>query len=250
MDTSLRLIMLAHPRSGSSSLLKVLQQHPALHLLEEPFNENFTAWSTDNPNYLAQIHDTPSLDAQLDAIFATYNGLKLLDYQLPDELLLQLLHEPARHVLFLRRRNLLQTVVSLLIAVQTRLWKAWDMTQPPEAYYRDLQALDIEEIRWRIEGLRQHLEWCEAAVDARLGRPALKLVYEDLYFGSPALRAQQLSALWEWLGLAPPASERIAYYLDPAEVKLSSPEIYARIPNANEIEERCGSDATGWLFRT
>jgi hypothetical protein len=249
MDPNLRLIFFAHPRSGSSSLFQILQLHPALHLLEEPFNENFTRWSCDNPNYRDQIHDRASLDAQLAAIFARYNGLKVLDYQLPDDLIVHLLHQPDTHVLFLRRRNLLQTMVSNLIAEQTQLWKKWDMTQPFEDYYRNLQPLDIDDVQRRVVELHQHLEFCEAVIDARLGVAGLKLVYEELYFASAKQRNQQIAELWRWLGLAPLEAEQIQYYLDPAEVKLNSATTYAWLPNAREIEQRCGNAVTGWLYR-
>ena len=249
MDPNLRLIFFAHPRSGSSSLFQILQLHPALHLLEEPFNEHFTHWCPDNPNYRDQIHDAASLDAQLAAIFTDYNGLKVLDYQLPDDLIVHLLHRSDTHVLFLRRRNLLQTVVSNLIAEQTQVWQKWDMTQPLEDYYRKLQPLDIADVQRRVIELQQHLEFCEAVIDARSGIASLKLVYEDLYFASAEQRKEQIAALWPWLGVAALGAEQIQYYLDPAEVKINSAATYAWLPNAREIEESCGNAATGWLYQ-
>jgi hypothetical protein len=248
MAPNLRLIFLAHPRSGSSSLFQILQLHPALHLLEEPFNENFTRWSPDNPNYRDRIHDRASLDVQLAAIFARYNGLKVLDYQLPDDLLTHLLHRSGSHLLFLRRRNLLQTVVSLLIAEQTQLWKKWDMTQPLEDYYRNLQPLDTNDVQRRIEDLHQHLAFCESLIQARPSGDALKLVYEELYFAPAEQRKEHIAALWRWLGLAPLESEQISYYLNPTEVKINSATTYAWVPNAREIEQCCGNAATGWLY--
>jgi hypothetical protein len=248
MDPNLQLIFFAHPRSGSSSLFQILQLHPDLHLLEEPFNENFTRWSPHNPNYRDQIHDNASLDAQLTVIFTNYNGLKLLDYQLPDELIVHLLHQPDTHVLFLRRRNLLQTVVSNLIAEQTHLWKKWDMKQPLEEYYRNLQPLDVADVQRRVEGLQRHLEFCEAVIDTRPGVKALKLVYEDLYFTSAEQRNQQVAAIWRWLGITPLEAKQIQYYLDPAAVKINSAATYAWVPNAPEIEQYCGSAVTGWLY--
>lgn len=248
MDRSLHLIFFAHPRSGSSSLFRILQLHPALQLLEEPFNEHFTSWRPGNRNYRDLVHDRASLDAQLAAIFADYNGLKVLDYQLPDDLISHLLHRPGSHVLFLRRRNLLQTVVSNLIALQTQLWKKWDLTQPLEQYYHNLQPLDIDDVQRRVAELQQHLDFCEALIDARPGIAGLKLVYEDLYFGSAEQRNQQVAAIWTWLGLAPLETEQIQYYLDPAEVKINSAATYACLPNAREIEERCGNALTGRLY--
>ncbi len=249
MDPKLQAIFFAHPRSGSTSLFKILQLHPALHLLEEPFNEHFTNWNPHNPNYLAQIYDTASLDTQLAAILTSYNGLKVLDYQLPDELIIHLLHRPTAHVLFLRRRNLLQTVVSNLIAEQTQLWKKWDMTQPLEEYYRHLQPLDIADVERRVEGLQQHLAFCERVIDSRPGIPGLKLVYEDLYFGTAVQRNQQIAGIWQWLEVAALEAEQIQYYLDPTQVKINSVNTYDWVPNAGEIEARCGNAVTGWLYR-
>lgn len=86
MNSNLRIVHFAHPRSGSSSLYHILQLHPDLNNLDEPFNENFARWKPHNKNYRDFIHDIPSLDTQLADIFAAYNGLKVLDYQLPEDL--------------------------------------------------------------------------------------------------------------------------------------------------------------------
>ena len=249
MDEQLQLIFFAHARSGSSSLLKILQLHPDLHLVEEPFHEDFASWGPDNPNYRDQIHDQASLDKQLDTIFATYNGLKVLEYQLPDDLIAHLLQRPDRHVLFLRRRNLLQSVVSAMIGQQTQLWKTWDMTQPLEEYYRHLQPLDIGEVKQQISGLQEHLDYCEKTVNNRSGTPALKLIYEDLYFAPEDQRNQQIDSIWPWLGIAPLASEQLQYYLTPKTAKVNSATTYAYLPNAQEIEQECGNERTGWLYK-
>ncbi len=129
MNRNIRLIFFAHPRSGSSSLYQILQLHPDLNILEEPLNENFTRWNSKNKNYRELVHDIPSLDMQVAEIFATYNGIKMLDYQLPDELAVHSLQRLECKVIFLRRRNILQSVVSVLIAEQTHLWKRWEMTK-------------------------------------------------------------------------------------------------------------------------
>jgi len=100
------VILFAHPRSGSSSLYQILQLHPELNILEEPFNERFMEWNPNNKNYLSLISDIPSLNAQLLEIFSAYNGVKVLDYQLPDELAAHLLQRLDCKIIFLRRRNL------------------------------------------------------------------------------------------------------------------------------------------------
>jgi hypothetical protein len=248
MDSSLRVIFLAHPRSGSSSLYQILQLHPALNILEEPFNENFPNWSPRHKNYREQVSDISSLDIQLADIFTLHNGIKILDYQLPDDLMLHLLQRHNCKIIFLRRKNLLQSVVSVLIAEQTKLWKKWEMLQPLEGYYRDLRPLDVYDIQQRVKTLKNRLDFLESFIDTLPENMATKLIYEELYFVPPARRNAQIAALWNFLKILPLESDQINYYLEPAKVKINSSTTYELIPNAQEIQQQCGNDLTGWLY--
>ena len=248
MNTDLRIVFFAHPRSGSSSLYQILQLHPELNILEEPFNENFTRWNPHHKNYRELIHDTTSLDAQLMDIFATYNGVKVLDYQLPNELAVHLLQHRGYKIIFLRRKNLLQSVVSVLIAEQTRLWKKWEMNKPLADYYRDLHALDVRAIQQRVKDLKQHLEFFESVIAALPTGKAIKVVYEDFYFAPAIQRNAQIDAIWNFLGIKPLASEQLQYYLEPEKVKINSAATYSFLPNASDIQQLCGNDMTGWLY--
>ena len=249
MNRDIHILFFAHPRSGSSSLYQILQLHPELDILEEPFNENFTRWNGNNKNYLELIHDIPSLDEQVAEIFATHNGIKMLDYQLPRELAVHMLQRPDYKIIFLRRRNLLQSVVSVLIAEQTHLWKKWEMTQPLEEYYRSLQPLDIQEIQGRVTYLQQQLDFFESIVEARPKDEVIKLIYEDLYFSPIPQQHEQIAAIWNFLKIAPLQKEQYEYYLRPEMVKINSATTYPLLPNAREIERSCGNDITGWLFK-
>lgn len=248
MNRSVRVLFFAHPRSGSSSLYHILQAHPHLNILEEPFNENFVRWDAAHKNYRELVHDIPSLDAQIADIFTVYNGLKLLDYQLPADLAVHLLQRPDCRIVFLRRRNLLQAVVSVLIAEQTRLWKKWEMTQPLEAYYQNLQPLDLQDIQQRVTTLKQRLDFFESVIDERAQHDVVKLVYEDLYFADMSDQQRQIAAIWRVLKIPPLEWERQQYYLQPEAVKINSSATYALLPNAREIDEVCGSEITGRLF--
>src|SRR5215475_483863 len=141
-----KLVVVAHPRSGSNSLVEILDSHPELILLNEPFNENFSSWLPGNPDYRARITDVASLDQVVDGILADYSGFKVHTYQLETELLAHLLCRRDLYVVFLRRRNLLEAVVSNLIAEQTGLWAAWDRDRPLEDYYTDLGPLSMEDV--------------------------------------------------------------------------------------------------------
>lgn len=248
MNRNVRLIFLAHPRSGSSSLYQILQLHPELNILEEPFNENFTRWDRKNRNYREQVHDLPSLETTITEIFSDYNGIKMLDYQLPDGLAVHLLQRPGFKVIFLRRKNLLKSVVSVLIAEQTHLWKRWEMTRPLEEYYSNLQPIDIQDITNRVAYLKDHLDFFEAVLDTRSKADVIKFTYEELYFSDISRQTRQIAAVWDLLGIASLALERYQPYLSPETMQINSAATYEFLPNAREIHNACGNEVTGWLF--
>jgi hypothetical protein len=248
MNQNVRVLFFAHPRSGSSSLYQILQLHPELNILEEPFNENFTRWDVNNKNYRELIHDISSLDTQVEEIFRTYNGIKILDYQLSEGLVLHLIQRADCKIIFLRRTNLLQSVVSVLIAEQTNLWKRWEMTKPLDDYYRNLQPLDIQDIQQRVIDLKQRLDFFESVLTAQPANRTIKFTYEDLYFSETSQQSQQIAAIWSFLGIPPLGLQQYQFYLSPEEVKLNSAATYAWLPNASEIQECCGTDVTGWLY--
>jgi hypothetical protein len=248
MDERLRLIIFAHPRSGSSSLYQILNLHPHLHLLEEPFHEHFTQWYPHEPNYLAHVHDTTSLDTQLAAIFTRYNGMKVLHYQLPPPLYTHMLRNPAYMVIFLRRRNLLQAVVSVLLAEQTHLWKKWDMDRPLHDYYANLAPLSIPQIHHHMIFLKRSLDLFEDVLATRPAGSYLKLTYEDLYLGPAEQRAAGVERIWRFLELEPVQGNAQEVYLDPEQAKINSPATYHFLPNAEAINRQLGSDETGWLL--
>jgi hypothetical protein len=249
MEGNQRLIFIAHPRSGSSSLYQILQLHPSLNILEEPFNEGFAEWSPNGKTYLDKIVDIPSFDEQLADIFSEYNGLKMLNYQLDDDVLAYLLEKKDLFFIFLRRRNILQSVVSTMIADQTGLWKMWEMNRTFGEYYKQLKPLNISEIQSDTQEIEKQLDNIERRLDNRPKGTVLKFVYEDLYFTALEQRKRQIEVIWPFLKLSPLRDERVEYYLLPEKVKINSLETYRMLPNCQEIEEKCGNDRTGWLFK-
>ncbi len=87
------------------------------------------------------------------------------------------------------------------------------------------------------------------------GVRTLDLWYEDLYGpdDAPSDRVETLGSILRFLGCdiedAGVARERIEQLLDPDRSKVNSTATYLRVPGMREIEERYGSDETGWLFR-
>jgi hypothetical protein len=251
MKSDERLVLLAWPRSGSSSLWRILQAHPDLVLLpDEPFNENFVDWSPDNPDYLARAYDIEALDTVLAELFELYDGIKVLSYQLDEDQLRYLVLRPGLRVIFISRRNLLQTAVSDRVAKQTELWNRWDAdpAQPLERYYGSLGPLDVDDLRRYVRELTTHLHWVGSVLKLRQDGHVFQLNYEDLYFASREAQHAQLSGLWSFLGLAPLGGPEVDHYLDPGTAKLGGPATYGRLPNAAEIDAALGADETGWLF--
>ncbi|UCC64116.1 MAG: hypothetical protein JSV36_03395 [Anaerolineae bacterium] len=44
MKPGKRVLLFGHPRLGSSNIYPIVLLHPALDILEEPFNEGFLSW--------------------------------------------------------------------------------------------------------------------------------------------------------------------------------------------------------------
>ena len=255
-----KIVLLSEPRTGSTNLFRILEAHPELDLLGEPFNENFVKWQPGNEDYRKGVHDAESLDATVDRIFARYDGFKLAGYQLygdevgglprsiEEDLVGHLLHRPEIKIIFLRRLNVLQSVVSNLISGQTGVWQKWDLTGPVEALYSDLSPMDEADVRRRVAWIATHVDRCESILKARGEDCWHKIVYEDFYFAEPGVQAEQLRALWTFLGVEPIDPSEVEYYLRPSATKLNSPDTYALVPNIRQVNDECGSDAHGWLF--
>lgn len=54
--------------------------------------------------------------------------------------------------------------------------------------------------------------------------------------------------MWRFLEEHPVWSDRMDDLLRPERSKMNSATTYRMIPNADQIDARCGSDDTGWLF--
>ncbi|MEX0875353.1 MAG: hypothetical protein WD646_02400 [Actinomycetota bacterium] len=248
MARDLEFIVFAHARSGSTTLCNALQLNPQLRILIEPFNETFTQWRPGAKNYRELVKDTESLDLYLDEMFVDHNGVKALDYQMPRSIYAHMVSNPDRRVVFLKRANILQSVVSVLISEQTGVWHSWDLKDPVEERYRDLEPLSIADIRKRIGDLKREMGFYDGVISARPPEATLELTYEDLYLHGVEQRQQLLEETFAFLGVAPPPREETEKLMDPGRTKLNSDSTYLRLPNASEIQQAVGNDETGWLL--
>lgn len=52
----------------------------------DPFWHSYGTYHPDEKNYVDHIDDIPSLERVLEELFTRYNGMKILDCDLPEEM--------------------------------------------------------------------------------------------------------------------------------------------------------------------
>ena len=243
-----RTVLFAHARSGSTSLYRVLQLHPLLNFSLEPFWDGYAKDNPGEKNYVDLIEDISSLEEALDELFAKYNGIKILSYQLPEELFTHLLLSPRVKVIFLQRANLLRAEVSGCIAKQTKVWQIFNLDEETKQIYHNLKPVSLEKFADGLEYAKELRDYYGGVIGRRPGGTYLKVFYETLYTGDLEANRAAAKEIFEFLGLDLPNVEELDYHLDPRTSKINTPETYALLPNANEINERFGNDDTGSLF--
>jgi hypothetical protein len=243
-----RFVVFAHARSGSTSFVRALERHPRIRVVNEPFSGTFTKWNPGEREYRDLVTDERSLDEQLAFIYGDVNGIKALSYQLPRELYVHMLRNPERKVIVVRRANLLQSVVSMMIAEQTDIWHSWDVDGSLDELYAKLQPLPADDVRDRMAMIADEVRFYDDVLSERDPADVMRVTYEELYEGAPEERRRLLDDATRFLGLEPVADEQADALLDPGTTKLNTDATYARVPNARELDAELGSDETGRLF--
>ncbi len=243
-----RIVIFAQPRTGGTILYRVLQLHPELNIAMEPLHPRYHTWSPGEPDYIDLIIDIPSLEEQLAVLFSRYNGIKVCDYQLSEELYTHLLLRPDIEVITLYRRNTLQQTVSGFIAEQTGFWQKRDFKGDAETAYPPLQPIDLDDLRSLVVGVGERRRLYAGVLARKPPGMCLPLYYEDLYTMDVAHNREAFRKVFDFLGLSMPDSDELDRLIDPRIEKINSPATYASVPNARTIDEQFGSDETGWLF--
>jgi len=221
-------IVLAHARTGSNMLLSMLRSHPQVLVSGEVF---------------ARV-EPDALHATVVRTFGrrvprrvTAAGCKGFYYHpLGDHsgaLWRELDAIRDLHVVHLRRRNIVRTVVSREIAAQR---DEWLQTRPQEAVPAELKrvSMSVEQVSGGIERI-QRLE--NEAVERFASRPLLEVSYEALV-SSPA---EEYRRITEFLGVTA---------VDPVGKTLrQNPEpLAALLTNYDELQEAFrGTPVEAWL---
>jgi len=263
-------MIFADPRTGSSTLVRLLNAHPEINCQPEPFHQDhgvpfqnqYLSAAKEDPGL--QLDPERSRDSQhwvaryplpvLDKIIAeinqqNHNGIKHLPYSLSFDQNLHLLMNAYDRVIFLGRNNQLKRMVSLHISLQARHFQG-DRNKLFEKQY---QPLDVDQLRrhMRWEQRRQHQY---RTIARSLGKEVFDLDYED--FLDPSLtqasKINKLNEVYRYLGVSAITETRhietIQQLLDPIQNQFNDQQTYRLIPNINEIEKALASKETGYLF--
>ena len=249
-----RFLIFALARTGSTTLSRLLQCHPGIHCLGEPFNPVLY-----EGEYSRRATDRDSLDAVMAEIWGGYNAVKHVwhpaGWPFGDDGALN--EHMAAHgdypVLLLTRRNALRRLVSLQISHQTNVW-ILDSEEARRKFEEfPLQSIEPSLLRAQLENEERVVARYKARL-AETGKPFMHLNYEDLFGPSQPIerKLDRLKEILAFLGRAPitdpGAIRRASRLFDPSRWTINSERTYRRIPGIERIEEELGSDETGWLF--
>lgn len=234
----MKFFIFAHVRSGSTTLSKILQCHKDFQIIYEPFN-------IDLYDYVTKIEDNVSLRFVLDYISREYNGFKTLTYQLPEELNKYLLSLNDYKVIFLRRKNLLKTIISNHLAMVSKIYHKDILHKRNKTIYdiyKNLPRFDVERIKREINQIKDEMDLYENFLDKKR---TYKISFEDLYESGRSLEI--VTEIFNFLGKNPVDSKEILEFINPRN-KLNTEKSYKLIPILNGIVENLSNDRNGYLL--
>lgn len=221
-----KFVIFAHPRSGSTSLARVLDESVDVEMSLEPFHPKYKEWNPSERNYSKFIIDTKTLDIALDEIFSKYNAIKVLNYQFTEEIYFHLLSNKDLKMVFLTRKNLFDAAISNAVATQVGKWH-----KDEKANYDNLKSIDPQVIGNWMEYVgdlnKTYLKYLEDNRDGDF----IHVLYEDLYSEDFAKSKLVLEKVCKFVSIAMPSDEAMNKFMIPKNAKINSDDIYKKIPN-------------------
>lgn len=245
-------IIFSLARCGSSSLMDLLNLHPGVRCMDEPFNPDCF-----EGRYIRSASKLENVDRVLTQLWQSANGIKHVwtpeAWPFPSTSHNDRLLSSGARIVFLRRRNVLRRIVSQLISWQLREWK-FAFPEDRERLRRfSFRPLDTDFVRRHVINEIRLVNETRSRVEQKVN--LFDLWYEDLYQTDISLSAKHdvLDRIRTFLSISSPDSDvlrKIDQRLDPGINKINSEETYSRIPGIAKVEGEFGSDETGWLFKS
>jgi LPS sulfotransferase NodH len=229
-----KFVIFAHARSGSTSLAKVLAESRDVKMCIEPFHPKFSQWSSDHKDYHQLVTDEETMNEALDEIFEKYTAIKVLDYQLPNELYYLLLDRKELKILFLKRKNLFEAALSTAIGHQTNEWHKKDSVE----MYKSLKPIEEKEISEWIEYVGELTQTYHDYVQKHRPGDFLELFYEELYSENIQHNIAVLQKICDFLDIALPPQAAIQMHMLPSRAKINYKNIYQQVPNYERLVKK------------
>lgn len=243
-----KFLIFALPRTGSSTLLQILNLHEDIKCVYEPFNVDKRYYKFEK-----DIEDENQLTDAINFIYSKNNGIKhiwntdgwpfLKQPSLNKSILLK-----GGKIIFLQRKNILQRIVSCQISWQTNLW---DKEDKDKIANHRFTMLDAELIKLTLENEKNYLqEWKDYLKNSHID--FMEVYYEDIFSNNLSFdeKLKVLDNIFSFLGY-PRSSDlcliELKKLVDTSN-KMSSDDLYLNIPKIKKIDARFGSDETGRLF--
>ena len=229
-----KFVILADARSGSTSLAKLLNESSDVNLSVEPFHPNYSQWNPEEPNYSELIKDEKTMNQALDEIFGKYNAMKVLAYQLDQDIYKVMLSRKDIKIVLLQRKNLAQAALSSRIGEQTGIWHQSDMK---ESAYKDLKPVEISEIKKIVDYVGEINETYSTYLAKNRQDDYLHLFYEELFSEDMDTNVKKITDICQFLDFSLPPNSMIEKYMRPSKSKQNKDNLYRQIPNYKEIEK-------------
>lgn len=231
-----KFIIFASARSGSTSLARVLGQSSSVKMAIEPFHPGFSKWNSGEKDYSSLINSVDSMNQALDEIFSKYTAIKVLNYQFNENIYSAMLSRKEFKILYLKRRNTAEQVLSNLVAEQVGEYHK----QENQDIYKRLKPIDINKMNEIKEYLDSMNIFYEDFLNKKRKNDCMYLEYESLYSDDFDVNKNKLTQICSFLQIQIPNDEDIEKYMTPRLAKINFDNIYKNIPNYLEIENEFG----------
>ena len=251
----LPFIIFSLPRTGSTTLLRLVNCHPGVRCIFEPFNPTNQAQFAVRADTLRRTH---GLAVTVQQLWTICNGIKHVwswdgfPFKEEPDLNRQMLTGMGARIVFLTRRNALRRAISAQISAQMQLWTPNTAAEFQRIREHAFGPLDIPSLREDVEKSLAADAW---ARDQLLlsGVPWREWAYEEFFDPSKAAdpRIEKVQGVLEFLEVGRVADAELAEMrrlLDPANTGFQNEASYPKIPNIQEVERELGSATQGFVF--
>lgn len=246
-----RFIITSLPRCGSTTLARVLNCHPMIQCLIEPFHPKRYEGC-----FHKRVTDAGSLAHTLKGLWTRWNGIKHVyeasgwpfreKPELNDLMLL------GHKVIVMTRRNMLKRYISHYMCRHTNYWIG--SKQEFQLRIASIQIPPIEpalvrqQIRRDIAAAAERTTFLQSSeIDF------MNIVYEDLYLEKDSrTQTSEIAKVMKFIGVAPTMSDdskgQIGQLFDRGVNQWSSLEVYKMVPGIELVERELASEGLGSIF--